>query len=351
MAGSSCHKTALALLVLLLAGCSVPQYKRPDYSRYIWPPAPERPRVKLLRIIQTDLDIRGRSHLEAIFGEELTWVLGKPHGVAVDRQGNVYVTDTWRQDVSILNLQEGTVSLLFNPHGWHLPMGVAVDDENGLLAVVDGRRLYIFGLGDRRLRAASPRGLLKNPCGVAFDPRRKLIYVADSKAHTVEAFNYQGRHLRRVAGPGNQPAQVSFPIGLATDQQGRLYVVDSANWRVQVFNPDGTLLSILGSLGVRPGSFVRPKYVAVSREGLILVTDAAFGNFQILDLRGRVYLFVGTPGGEPGMFRVPQGIFIDGSDRIYVADSLNRRVQVFQLMTDRWYAQQGLANSPALKEP
>jgi hypothetical protein len=42
----------------------------------------------------------------------------------------------------------------------------------------------------------------------------------------------------------------------------------------------------------------------------------------------------GGEGAAVGQFALPSGITIDAGDRIWIADSLNRRVQVFQYLTE-----------------
>jgi len=43
----------------------------------------------------------------------------------------------------------------------------------------------------------------------------------------------------------------------------------------------------------------------------------------------------GDEGHGPGQFWLPAGIFVDGRDRIWVADSYNRRVQVFDYLSQQ----------------
>lgn len=329
--------TAIAVLALL--GCAVPEYRPPDYSRYVWPSPPQKPRVQLLHIIATDLDVRGRTAAEALFGEEVSFAFYHPKGIAADKVGNIFVSDVGLRRVFIINLQQKSIKELFNPYGWTLPGAIAMDTQNNVMAITNGGRVHLFR-GTKLYATVGQRGEFRRAGGVALDAQRKILYVSDVRGHTVKAFSYDGKFLRTITTSGAEPGKVFAPTGLAVDRQGRVYVVDSLNFRLQVFNPDGTLVTTIGGHGTAPGSFARPKFVAVNQDGMILVTDAAFGNFQIFDLQGRLYLFVGSPGRGPGMFNIPEQISVDDEDRIYVTDYVNRRVQIFQLMTDRWYAQQ-----------
>jgi sugar lactone lactonase YvrE len=42
----------------------------------------------------------------------------------------------------------------------------------------------------------------------------------------------------------------------------------------------------------------------------------------------------GEQGTRPGQFWLPNGIYINDSDQLFVADAYNRRIQVFQIVSD-----------------
>ncbi|MDA8169159.1 MAG: 6-bladed beta-propeller [Nitrospiraceae bacterium] len=333
-------KKHLFLLAGLLAliGCSGPQYKPPDLSGYVWPRPPEKARVKLEKVIYTDLDVRRIRSSDLLFGEDVGFGFWKPTGIAVDNNGNIYVSDTGRLKVFVLNLKNRSFAQLNNPNGWSLPGALGVDDEDRLLAAANNNLVDIFDLDTKQYKfTIGAAGDFKRPAGFAFDPERKRLYIADSQGQCVKAYTLDGKYISTIAGPGTKPGQVFFPLGLSLDKEGRLYVVDSMNWRVQIFNPDGTLLKVFGEHGDAPGMFVRPKDIAVNKDGFLLVTDAAFGNFQVFDIKGNLYLYIGTPGKGFGQFTLPEGIAVGDDDKVYVADSMNSRIQIFQLLTDSDY--------------
>lgn len=341
---------ALAVSVAILAGCGGIEYKPPDYSPYVWPIPPDKARVKLLNVIRTDLDLRTRKTAELLFGGEASFGFVKPHAVAADNKGNIYVTDPGRRMVTRLNPETGSITDIPNPLNWKLPLAVAVDEKNRLLAVGNDKIVQIFNLDSLGHISVIGQGHgLKVVAGLAFDPERRILYVADSKDHAIYSYGYDGKRIAKLAEIGNEKGKVYFPVGLASDKAGNLYVVDSMNWRVQVFSPEGEVIHIFGEHGDLPGMFARPKGIAVTREGYLLITDAAYGNYQIMDKNGKVYLFVGSPGRGFGSFTVPQGIAVNDNDRIVVVDSLNRRVQLFQLMTDRYY--EAMESAPTAETP
>jgi DNA-binding beta-propeller fold protein YncE len=327
--------------IALLLGCGGQGYTPPNLSGYVWPPPPNPPKIKLIHVIRTDIDVRAKSTSEMLFGEESFFYFKKPHGIAVDMEGNIYVSDSYKREVSILNLEKGTVGAFHNPYGWKQLGAIAADNVNGLLGVTSGNLVLIFDQKSRKLKLElGQRGELARPKGLAFDPPRKIIYVADTKTHEVHAFGYDGTYIAQVTGPGSGPEDVYFPTGLATDAEGNLFIVDSMHWRVQIFDSDGIHIRSFGGHGDVPGMFARPKSIAISQDGYVFVTDAAFGNFQVFDIKGNTYTFVGSPGFGFGKFNQPQGIFIDKDDKIYVVDQTNRRVQIFQYLSERYLKEQ-----------
>lgn len=327
----------LAALAAVLTGCagSTPPV---DFSKYIWPNPPEETKIKLIKIISTDLDVRQRSFVEEMFGEDVTFNFGKPTGIAVDADETMYVTDDLRRAVVVINMKTGVIEALNNPYGWRLPIGVAVDNKNNLIAVSDAvaGKVYLFSRTTKTLKKiVGQKSEFVNPVGVAFDPDRKILYVSDSRRHAIDSFTLSGEFITTVAQTGVKVGEVYYPAQIATDSEGRLYVVDTMNFRIQIFDPTGEPTKAIGEHGDRPGMFARPKGVGVSSDGHIFATDAAFGNFQVFDRNGGVYLFVGQTGRGLAMFNVPQNIFVDESDKIYVVDQMNKRVQIFQYMSER----------------
>jgi len=336
------RKYVIILLILVsiaaLMGCGGgPKYVRPDYSSFVWPGSPNPPKIKLLNVVMTDLDFRKRTAAEKMFGEEAFFYFKKPHDVAVDMNNNVLVSDTYRNKVFVLNFDKGAVGELFNPYGWGEVGGVATDNVNGLIGATSGNKVVILDQKSKKVLFTIGPGMdFVRPMGIAFDPVRKIIYVAATRKHELHSFDYQGNHLKQIAYRGTEPGDVYFPTDLAVDSEGRLYVVDTMNWRIDIFGPDGKYLRSFGTNGDTPGTFARPKGIAISNDGFVFVTDAAFGNFQVFDEKGQTYTYVGVPGTGFGMFNQPTGIAIGDDDKIYVVDQTNRRLQIFQYLSPRY---------------
>ncbi|MDP2167089.1 MAG: 6-bladed beta-propeller [Thermodesulfovibrionales bacterium] len=340
-----------AAALIFLSACGGRGYVPLDVTPYVWPSLPEPPKIKLIKYILTDLDVRKKSAAESLFGEDVTFYFVKPHGIAVDKDGNIYITDSMKAQVNVLNLEKGSIQTLDNPYGFVTPLGLAVDNKNDLIAVADSGqgKVYIFSRQGRSLKhILGQGGELRAPLGVAFDSDRKILYISDTKAHEIYAYTIEGEFIKKVAEPGTAEGYVYFPSQIATDKNGKLYVVDTMNFRIQIFDPQGGAPPVvIGEHGNRPGMFARPKGIGVSSDGHIFVTDAAFGNFQVFDANGNVYLYIGSPGVKLGQFNIPQAIYVDDNDKIYVVDQVNRRLQIFQYLSEKYLQ----ANPEAVKPP
>ncbi|MBI5847473.1 MAG: 6-bladed beta-propeller [Nitrospirae bacterium] len=320
-------------LLSLIVSCA-PTYQKPNID-LVWPLPPEEPRIKYVDIIRSTLDVGKKSSMaDVLFGEEKVEVMAKPYGVAVDKQGVIYVADPGR--VFVFDLKNKTYDFIGSQPGagkLSFPFGLGLADD-GRLFVTDISQDRVFVYKDRKFAGAiGQEGELDGPSGVAVDNARGLIYVVDSKKHYVNVYSLKDyAKLRTIGARGEGPGEFNFPTNIALDAEGKLYVVDTGNFKVQVFNAEGKHLRTFGQLGDAPGTFGRPKGIAVDSEGHVYVVDTAFDNFQIFDQEGKLLLFVGGPGNPPGKFWLPAGIAIDSEDKIYVVDQYPGLVQIFQYL-------------------
>ena len=311
----------------------------------VWPLPPDQPRIRFVTAYRGVDDFkqkntsRWKSLLLGPETDRRVTQLMKPYGVAVAKDGRVFVTDTVARRVFVFDPVAKSVKFVGeNGTGKVVkPIGVAVDDA-GMVFVADATLKRVFGYGpDGRMAIAIGHdGELQNPSGLAIDRQRQVLYVADAKKHQVLCYSSaDGSFLRTIGKRGVEPGEFNFPTNLSVDREGRLYVADTLNFRVQVFDASGAVVKSIGSQGDGPGHLNRAKGVGVDSEGHIYIADTSFNNFQIFDADGTILLFVGATGIGPGEFLLPAGLFVDDEDRIYIADQGNARVQVFQRVSQR----------------
>lgn len=215
------------------------------------------------------------------------------------------------------------------PGEFREPMGIAVDRE-GNVYVADSR--------NRRVQKLSPEGkflsefggpeIFKKPADVAIGAGG-AVYVCDYETDRVEVFSKEGKHLFGWGGPGEENGKFSSPAGIAVDGSGNVYAADFYNHRVQVFDSKGKWLRSLGKKGRGKGQFTYPTDLDFDSPGNLLVADAYNHRIQKLSPEGRVLAVWGFTWKRffsPDAFHVPSGVAVDGRGGVHVADSANKRV-------------------------
>jgi len=160
---------------------------------------------------------------------QITW----PHGMFVDKDGNVWVADA----VGYAPVPEGLghVILKFSPEG-ELLMTLG---QQGVAA--DGPDTF-----------NKPSDLLIAPDG--------SIFIADGHDaggnSRIVKLAPDGSFIKAWGEEGSGNGQFSDPHALAMDSQGRLFVGDRANSRIQIFDQEGTHLETWHQFGRPSGLFI-----------------------------------------------------------------------------------------------
>lgn len=329
----------------LLAACSTITAVAPDEpeQRLVWPGPPLQPRIEWVREVHNQ---KGLGVSPGIWGRIARFILGekeerfvRPHGVLADEHLFALV-DSGAGRVHLIDLRQGTYRLLPAEGKTPLvsPIGIARDAQ-GMLYITDSGTgtIYRFSSTDGSF-APMPIRSLHRPTGIVFNPLTGLLYVAETGAHRIVAFDSTGKESLRIGGSGMEAGAFNFPTDLAVMADGRLLVTDSLNSRIQIFTPEGMPTGSFGEAGDTPGRFTRPKGIAVDSEGHIYVCDSQQDMVQIFDETGRLLLAFGDKGSHPGQFWMPSGIHIS-NDMIYVSDTYNQRVQVFRYLKEEPWGQ------------
>lgn len=307
----------------------------------VWPAPPAQARIRFIQAVARpeDLGIRGaflQRLVAHLAGANQAGGFIRPTGVAAT-DGRLYIADPGAQALWLLDLHARRARRLSAAGRERLvsPVAVAISAQGGVyLADSYLAKLFLFDAAGRFVRIITAPGL-QRPAGVAYDPSRDRLYVADSATHQVWIFSGEGALRGTIGRRGAEPGAFNFPTHVALDQEGQLYVTDALGFRVQVFDSEGRVTRQYGRHGDASGDFASPKGIAVDSEGHLYVADALFDAVQLFDRSNRLLLTVGQRGAKPGEFSLPNGLCIDAQDRIYVADAYNHRIQIFSYVPER----------------
>ena len=308
------HLFAMLLGVGLVAGCATTKNKAPQtYS--VYPQPPDEPRVQFLTSFSNETELGGQGDFaKFVVGKDQAYrPLWKPYGITATK-GTIFVCDTQPGNVTAVDLAKRRFRYL-RPTGLaaiKMPIGVAVD-RAGNRYVTDTVRgqILIFNPRGELLDQIGAKDEMK-PCGIAIEGDR--LYVTDLQNHAVRVYDLKSRRLLLTSQTDGAvgDAQLFSPTNIAVDREGRMYVSDTGGFTVKVYDANGKYLRTIGERGLEAGRFALPKGVAVDREGRTYVVDAATGLAQIFDSDGKLLMFFGEPkAGGAGAMYLPAGIAVD----------------------------------------
>lgn len=202
--------------------------------------------------------------------------LMKPLGIDVDQAGNVYVADSEKAAVVVFNSQGEKLREMrvMGPRYVRYKDGRLYVLGKGTLYVLDEQGNAIgeygtFGRGDDQL---------SYPGGLAIDDDAN-VYIADTNNYRIVALDADFNHLWNYGTPTDTRAEhakrsLAAPIGIDLGADGNLYVVDSLNSYIRVFDTKGASISgPLGEYGSKENQFYYPLGISHMGAGLFAVTD------------------------------------------------------------------------------
>lgn len=244
--------------------------------------------------------------------EGRTW--GSTSAVEIDKDGvSIWVAERCQQNSctgsslpSILKFDaNGNLVKSFGEGMLNFPHGIHVD-RDGNIWVTDGQ--------DNRPRGRRGGGADAAP-PPAPDP--STIY-----GHQVFKFSPDGKLLMTLGTKGGGRDSLWFwaPNDVLVAPNGDIWVAEGhssaagSNARLFKFDRTGKLLKIIGSFGSGPDQFDQPHALAMDSRGRLFVGDRSNNRIIIMDQEGKIL-------DTWYQFSRPSGIYIDAQDRIYVADS------------------------------
>ena len=220
-----------------------------------------------------------------------------PHGLTVDHEDNVWLTDTMLHQV------------------------FKYDKEGNLLMTLG--EAGVPGLDQARFNA---------PTDVAVAPNGDF-YVGDGYGNSrVVKFDKDGKFLLEWGTPGDGPGEFANPHGLSLDSQGRVYVADRYNARIQIFDSEGNFLAQWKSeeLG-RPWSIcIRDDFAYIVDGGDQDPEGPARSRLLKCDLQGNILEKWGSYGNAAGQMVLPHDLAVDSHGHVYAGEvHYGMRIQKF----------------------
>jgi predicted membrane-bound mannosyltransferase/DNA-binding beta-propeller fold protein YncE len=212
----------------------------------------------------------------------------EPWGIAVGKDGSVYVSDTWNHRMQKFDSQGNFVKMwgLFESTGGELGKPNAFYGPRALTLGQDGN-LYVMDTGNKRVQVFTPdgefvtqyggggvvEGRFDEPVGLGQDAAGNW-YVADTWNHRIQKFDKNFNYVAQWSIDGWASQSVVNKPFLAVDtKRNVIYVTDPENYRVLAFNADGSFRATFGQYGNDAQSFVLPTGIAVGPNGQIYVAD------------------------------------------------------------------------------
>jgi len=243
--------------------------------------------------------------LLASFGEDM---FVRPHGMYVDPDGNVWVTDGRGAREAELEAApdaaaKGNQVVKFSP---------------------EGEVLMVLGTPGT---AGDPPAALDSPNDVIVAPNGEIL-VSEGHSYQgphgrISRFSSDGTFLGSFGEFGSGPGQFTVPHAMAFDSQGRLFVADRGNNRIQIFDSEYNFVDEWDQFG-------RPNDVYIDQDDTMYVPDSESGDERNPGMRRGVYIgsakdgtvqeFIPAHENDSPYGTIGEGVAVDGNGNVFISE-------------------------------
>ncbi len=254
--------------------------------------------------------------------------LGGVSAVATDAADNVYVFHRGKDPIMVFDregkhLRSWGNDLVKTAHGLRVDRDNNVwitDIGNHLVRKFNAEGKLLLTLGKKDQPGDTPEQFNK-PTDVAVGPSGEF-YVSDGYGNSrVVKFSKEGKYLKEWGKKGKGTGEFNLPHAICADAQGKVYVGDRENDRVQLFDANGKFLAQYTQSGAPFGLFLTTER--------IWVADGRASWVKVLNSRGESLGRFGSKGKEAGELMLPHWLCVDSKGAVYVAEVGGQRVQKF----------------------
>lgn len=228
-----------------------------------------------------------------------------PHGIHVDSDGNVWVTDSQGNEAGT----KGHQVIKFSP---------------------EGEVLMTLGKAGQ---AGDGPDTLNQPCDVITAPNGD-IFVSDGHSGQnddpppgstgrIVKFTKDGEYIKEWGKIGSAPGEFRTPHALAFDSQGRLFVADRGNHRIQIFDQDGNFIDAYEQFGRVSGLFIDENdtlYTIDSESNPTRHPDWSTGIRIGSATEDKVTAFIPPHETDEPYGAAGEGVAVDGEGNVYAAE-------------------------------
>jgi peptidylamidoglycolate lyase len=287
------------------------------------------------------------------------YVLSQPGGIGIDSSQNIFVFHRpgrrWKlledefpdslissNTILMFDRNTGKIKNAWGANLFIMPHGLTVDKQNNV---------WVTDVGLHQIFKFSHEGKLLMKLGEAKIPGNDSLhfnrptdvavtndgsfYVSDGYRNSrVVKFSKDGKYLFEWGRKGEKPGEFNIPHAIDLDAMGNVYVADRENRRIQEFDANGKFLKEW-----KDKSFEKLYSVAIDRKNqhvfavdYLIVMDMVVKGSDIIqfDQYGNVITLFGRAGSYNGPTCRYHDLAIDNEGNIYVGDILGNRIQKFK---------------------
>jgi DNA-binding beta-propeller fold protein YncE len=309
-------------------------------------------------------------------------LLNGPFDIGFDPAGNLYFSDTFNHRIRRVDAQTGLITTIAGtgaagyggdggPAGraaFNEPYGIAVDRDGNVYVAdrhnhcvrrIDGASGIVTtfaGTGSAGDGGLAAQAQLVEPNGLGFDPAQRRLFIADVADNRVRVVDLARRTIATFAGTGEAahsgdggPAHVAGVWGaraVKVAADGRVYILERQGSSLRAVDPASGVISTVAGTGARgyagdggpalAAVFDAPKEMTILPDGDLLIVDTENHAIRRIDFRNDTVETIagGRKGseGDGGLAQLaglgrPHGVAVGPDGALYIGDTENHRIR------------------------